>query len=108
MLSQYEILSSLCSFLSSADIIHLGATSREHWQYIASSTRLLKRYLSSARCDGKGVITRAKLFGHWHGNTGIAKLACGAGISRPCEDCGAVVCNVRFDRRDPDRGERCG
>jgi len=35
MLSQHEIFVMLCSYLSSADIIHLGATSREHWQYVS-------------------------------------------------------------------------
>lgn len=95
MLSQYEILSTLCSYLASADVIHLAATSREHWQYIASSKPLLRSYLSNARCDGTGVITRARLFGHWHGDLKRVKATCTGEAAKPCADCGAVVCNVR-------------
>lgn len=95
MLSQYEVLAMLCGYLSSADVIHLAATSREHWQYIASSKTLLKSYLSNARCDGKGVLARAKLFGHWSGNLNTAQEKCRDKESaEPCEDCGAVICNV--------------
>ena len=31
VLSQYGILNMLCSSLSSADVIHLAATSKAHW-----------------------------------------------------------------------------
>lgn len=94
MLSQHEILVMLCSHLSSADIIHLGATSREHWQYLTCSKALLDQRLQGACCDGRGVIARAKLFGHWRGSLDTAREKCDGREARPCEDCGAVVCNV--------------
>ena len=64
LLSQYELLSLLCENLSSADIIHLGATCREHWQYVGHNPVILRRLIAESACDGKGIIAQARVFGY--------------------------------------------
>lgn len=95
LLSQYELLRTVCQHLSSADIIHLGETSKEHWQYIGSKPKLLKGLLGMSCCDGSGVVAQALVFGHWKGNLENATRKCEGKDANPCADCGAMVCNVR-------------
>ena len=91
LLSQYELLTMLCENLSSADIVHLGATSKEHWQYVEHN---LKGLMADSTCDGKGIIAQARVFGHWQANPGKATRECRGKDAKPCSDCGAMVCNV--------------
>lgn len=94
LLSQYELLTSLCEHLSSADIVHLGATSREHWQYVASSPVILKGLIADSACDDKGIIAQARVFRYWKGDPAKATRKCRGKDANPCHDCGAMVCNV--------------
>jgi hypothetical protein len=94
LLSQYEILALVCESLSSADIIHLGATSREHWQYVASSPTILSGLIAKSSCDRKGITAQAKAFGHWEADPTQATVKCRGKDAKPCSDCGAMVCNV--------------
>jgi hypothetical protein len=94
LLSQYELLLSLCQHLSSADIIHLGATSTEHWYYITGSRNLLKSLMANSSCDGTGIIAQARVFGYWGANSEKATRKCRGKDAQPCHDCGAMVCNV--------------
>lgn len=94
LLSQYELLTSLCQHLSSADIIHLGATSTGHWYYIAASPKLLKALIGNSSCDGTGIIAQARVFGYWDAKPEQATRKCRGKDARPCRDCGAMVCNV--------------
>lgn len=94
LLSQYELLMLLCANLSSADIVHLGATSREHWQYVGHSPVILKGLIAESTCDGKGITAQARVFGHWKANPGNATRKCRDKEARACSDCGAMVCNV--------------
>lgn len=94
LLSQYELLSLLCEHLSIADIVHLGATSKEHWQYIASSPVILKALLSGSACDGRGIVAQARIFGRWDANPANATRKCRGKDAKPCDDCGAMICNV--------------
>lgn len=96
LLSQWQLLRSLCEHLSSADIIHLGETSKEHWQYIGSSLKLLKQLIRSSSCDGRGIVAQARVFGHWKGKLENATRKCRGKNAQPCVDCGAMVCNVSF------------
>jgi hypothetical protein len=94
LLSQYELLISLCKNLSSADIIHVAATSTEHWQYVASSPRLLKALIQDSSCDGTGIVAQARVFGYWNASPERATGKCRGRAAQPCRDCGAMVCNV--------------
>jgi DnaJ-class molecular chaperone len=94
LLSQYELLVSLCQHLSSADIIHLGVTSKEHWQYVSGSPKLLKALIGNSSCDGTGIIAQARVFGHWNADPSQATRKCRGREAEPCHDCGAMVCNV--------------
>lgn len=97
LLSQHGMLTSLCGNLSSADIIHLAATSKEHWTYIKESTEIYRQLQSTAICDGRGIVAREKLFfgrkvadeGKWDQDDCLGVDA------KPCSDCGAIVCNVK-------------
>lgn len=91
LLSQYELLIMLCGNLSSADIVHLGATSKEHWQYVGHN---LKGLIADSTCDGKGVIAQARVFGCWKADPEKATRKCRGKDAKPCSDCGAMVCNV--------------
>jgi len=91
LLSQYELLTMLCENLSSADIVHLGATSKEHWQYVGHN---IKGLIASSTCDGKGIIAQARVFGHWQANPDNATRECRGKDAKPCSKCGAMVCNV--------------
>lgn len=94
MLSQYELLTMLCENLSSADIVHLGATSREHWQYVGHNSVIFKGLIADSTCDGKGIIAQARVFGHWKAKPEKATRKCKGRDAKPCSDCGAMVCNV--------------
>ncbi|KAM0723030.1 hypothetical protein Q7P37_001228 [Cladosporium fusiforme] len=105
LLSQYELLRLLCEHLSSADIIHLGATCKKHWRYIASSKKVQKELIGKSSCDGRGIIAQARVFGYWKGNPDNATRKCKGKDAEPCEDCGAMVCNIcRFHIRYPTWG----
>jgi len=84
----------LCGNLSSADIVHLGATSKEHWQYIGHNPAIFKGLISESTCDGKGIIAQARVFGHWQAKPEKATRECRGKDAKPCSDCGAMVCNV--------------
>jgi hypothetical protein len=92
--SQYELLAMLCENLSSADIVRLGATSREHWQYVGHSPVIFKGLIAESTCDGKGIIAQARVFGHWQAKPEKATRNCRGKDAKPCSDCGAMVCNV--------------
>ena len=94
LLSQYELLTILCENLSSADIVHLGATSREHWQYIGHNPVIFKGLIAESTCDGKGIIARARVFGHWYTEPTKATKKCRGKDAKPCSDCGAMVCDA--------------
>jgi hypothetical protein len=94
LLSQYELLTSLCQHLSSADIIHLGATSKEHWHYVTASPKLLKALIGNSSCDGRGIVAQARIFGYWDYKPERATRKCRGKDAQPCHDCGAMVCNV--------------
>ncbi|GAB7325327.1 hypothetical protein MBLNU13_g09374t1 [Cladosporium sp. NU13] len=91
LLSQYELLTMLCENLSSADIVHLGATSKEHRQYVGHN---LKGLIADSTCDGKGIIAQARVFGHWQANPDNATRKCRGKDAKPCSGCGAMVCNL--------------
>lgn len=95
LLSQYELLTSLCEHLSSADVVHLGATSKEHWEYIGASPKPLKSLIGNSSCDGTGIIAQARVFGQWKADPEKATRKCRGRDAQPCHDCGAMVCNVR-------------
>jgi hypothetical protein len=94
LISQYELLTSLCQHLSSADIIHLGATSKEHWQYLTGSPKLLRALIRNSSCDGRGIAAQARIFGYWDYKPERAMRKCRGKDAQPCHDCGAMVCNV--------------
>ena len=94
LISQYELLTSLCQHLSSADIIHLVATSKEHWQYLTGSPKLLKALIGNSSCDGRGIAAQARIFGYWDYKPERATRKCRGKDAQPCHDCGAMVCNV--------------
>jgi hypothetical protein len=96
LLSQYELLTSLCQHISSADIIHLGATSKEHWHYVTTSPRLLKALIGNSSCDGRGIVAQARIFGYWDYKPERATRKCRGKDAQPCYDCGAMACNVLF------------
>lgn len=94
LLSQYELLTTLCENLSSADIVHLGATSKEHWQYIGHNSIIFKSLIADSECDGKGIIAQARVFGYWQADPSKATRKCQGKDAKSCGDCGAMVCNV--------------
>ena len=94
LLSQYELLKSLCENLSSADMIHLAATCKAHWIYVASSKPILDLLMSSAQCDGTGIVAQARVFSCFRGNASNAKQKCLGAAAKPCSSCGAHVCDV--------------
>ena len=96
VLSQYELLASLCKHLSSGDIIQLGATNREHWLYVASSPVIQKGLIAESARDGRGIAAQARVFGYWNGDVTKATRKCRGKDAKPCHDFGAMVCNVRL------------
>lgn len=94
LISQYGILSVIASNISSADLIHLAQTSKEHWQYIAASKPVYEHIRSTTQCDGTGIVTRAKIFHHFNGDASNAQIHCLGENARPCVNCHAQVCNV--------------
>lgn len=94
ILSQYEILEKIANNLSSADLVHLAATNKEHKKYITGSKPIHDRFKSSALCDGKGIKSRAHCFGHWNGDPSKATVKCKEGDCKPCCKCEAMVCQV--------------
>jgi hypothetical protein len=96
LLSQYECLLTICSNLSSADIVHLSTTCKENQTYITASEPIKKRLNDVACCDGNGIVAQARLFGY-HGGPSLSKpeWECLGGISAPCTECGVKVCDVR-------------
>ncbi|KAK6442971.1 hypothetical protein LTR95_000849 [Oleoguttula sp. CCFEE 5521] len=66
MISQYGMLAELCKHISSADVVHLAATCREHHGYITSNPALFKSFLGSGHCDSSGLMAQHKIFGHPH------------------------------------------
>jgi hypothetical protein len=98
VLSQYELLKSVCKDLSSADIIHLAATCKEHRTYISSNAEILAILQSTAHCDGRGIVTQARMFGYWSGDPSKAppESKCLVALAKPCASCGAHVCDVRY------------
>lgn len=99
LLSQYELLQSLCQNLSSADIIHLAATCKTHWVYMASSKPTLGALMSTAQCDGSGIVAQARIFGYWKGDPSNATNQCLGADAEPCSSCGIRVCDVRNSSR---------
>lgn len=94
LLSQYALLTSVCQHLSSADVVHLGQTSREHWQYIGAGPATLRILIALTVCGGRGIQARAAVFGHWRGDAAQGAALCRGKEAKPCADCGAKVCNV--------------
>ena len=96
VLSQYELLKSVCEGLSSADIVHLAATCKEHRTYISSNKEILALLQSTAHCDGRGIVAQAHVFGYWSGDPSKAPAdsKCLGADAKPCTECGAHVCNV--------------
>jgi len=94
LLSQYELLTRLCGNLSSADIVHVGATSREHWQYVGHNPVIFKGLIAGSLCDGKSIVAQARVFGLWQSDPSKAKWKCRGKDAKPCYECGAMVCNV--------------
>lgn len=94
LLSQHQLLRSLCSNLSAADMIHLSATCKENRMHIVSSQPILDKLLSDAICDGRGIVAQATVFGDWGSNPSKAPYRCLEADSRPCSACGINVCNV--------------
>ena len=94
LLSQYQLLLMLCDTLSTADILSLGATSRENHAYIYGSNTTFDKLLSTTHCSGKGIVDQARVFGEWRGDPSTAKIKCLGEEARPCSDCGVRVCNV--------------
>ena len=94
LLSQHELLKSLCASLASADIVHLAATSREHRISMTSSKPIYDMLMTGAVCDGLGVVARARVFGEGNGNPLNMKQKCLGRDAKPCSDCKALVCAV--------------
>lgn len=96
VLSQYELLQSIRTNLSSADIIHLAATCKEHRTCITSSKAVFAHLQSTARCDGRGIVAQARVFGYWDGDptNAPANSQCLDTNVKPCTSCGAHVCDV--------------
>lgn len=96
LLSQYELLLLLCDTLSTADIISLGSTCKEHHDYIHGSEITFDNLLSAAHCSGKGSIDHARVFGAWRGDELEAEQHCLRDKDiEPCTSCGVPVCNVK-------------
>ena len=67
LLSQHALLTTLCQYLSTADIIDLGTTSRANHVYIHSSKNIFTRLVSNAECSGKGFVAHARVFDSFMG-----------------------------------------
>lgn len=96
LLSMHPLLLSLCNNLSSADIVHLAATSRTDRLYVAASKPIYDLLMSKAQCDGQGIVAQAKVFGWWDGDVSRADRTCLGADAKPCVECGAQVCDVRI------------
>ena len=94
VLSQYELLKEIARSLSSADLVHLAASSKEHQDYVTGSKILYKQFRESAICDGTGIRSRAHVFGHWNGDPSKATVKCLEDQADPCRVCAAIVCEV--------------
>nr|OQO20417.1 hypothetical protein B0A51_11158 [Rachicladosporium sp. CCFEE 5018] len=108
MISQYGVLVELCKCMSSADIVNLAATCREHRKYISSNSDLLKVFMDSSHCDGSGLIAQQKIFGIDFGEGVDPKTRCLGYDAKPCVDCGAKVCTwCRFHVFYSGAGDDC-
>ena len=93
LVTQYELLRSICRNISSADIIHLAAACKTHWECIASSKPTLEILKGRAVCDGKGIVARNRCFGY-RKDGDAAKVPCLGVDAHPCTRCRAQVCEV--------------
>jgi len=97
LLSQHELMCLLCRYISSADIVHLSATSRIHRLYMTSSQPIYKQIMSEAICDGTGIIAQERVFakGGFPGPSTLVENKCLIADCKPCSECGAQVFDVR-------------
>lgn len=87
VLSQHQMLSIICSDLTAADILRLGATCKEAKTYVLDSTAVFDSLKKRAVCDGSGLKLRSMLFKRHED-------VCSEDEARPCTDCGVAVCDV--------------
>ena len=100
LLSQYECLLAICRFVYSADIAHLAATCKQNRASVTAGEITHRRLKKNAICDGKGILSQARIFGlHSPGlahrsGAKVKDRDCQGVKVQPCVDCGANVCDV--------------
>ncbi|CAI6094678.1 unnamed protein product [Clonostachys chloroleuca] len=112
LISSYAILSTLASWLSSADLYHLGLTNRYHHSCILASPALFKKLQRLSLCDGHGLALRQEFkspylnkwrrAGRWTCNPGFTadeeiedflyNVKCDEAGALPCIKCGINIC----------------
>jgi hypothetical protein len=127
LLSQYPILESLASFVSTLDLLNLALTCRTNHQTILPSGKIIPALQRSCLCDGHGLAERQAFTGLYRlsnfyiwGPTErrvwadepvevqLWALDCDEAGALPCRKCGINVCEEcrYYSRERPDRPNR--
>jgi hypothetical protein len=121
LISEYPILQSLRSFVSSLDLFNIALTCKANYVFILSSKRLFNTLRQQSLCDGHGLAERQAFTGlysleHRQYNFGgkrhifldepievyLYNLKCDEAEALPCRKCGINVCEeCRYYSREP-------
>ena len=96
ILSRYPVMSTLASYLTSRDFVHLALASRTTLSLLRPSREYFEALNRACRCDGLGVLTWRS-----YGDSGLApgearmvpQVDDCQVVGRPCDKCGIVVCD---------------
>ncbi len=91
LLSQYECLRSLCSNLSTIDMLNIGVTCREHYAYMYASGNTTSNLLFEAHCSGSRIRNQIQVSGY---KPEVVRGRCEGGDALPCDKCLVNFCNV--------------
>lgn len=122
--TQYPVLTTLSSWLSTLDLYHLSLASKHFNAHILASKSIFDHLKRTALCDGRGLQQRQNFQGPYRLDSAFAytwgnsrkiwadepvevrlwNIECDAAGALPCRKCGINVCEeCRRYRREPGR-----
>ncbi|KAI1394305.1 uncharacterized protein F4822DRAFT_44831 [Hypoxylon trugodes] len=106
LIGQYPILTTIASYLSSVDLLHLGLACRDFHALILSSTKGFEALRRDCLCDGSGLRRRLDAWRHYKYKWGSTRrilqdeeievrlfaVKCDEAGALPCVKCGINIC----------------
>ncbi|KAI2618535.1 hypothetical protein GGS26DRAFT_380098 [Hypomontagnella submonticulosa] len=102
LITQYPILTTLASYLSTLDLFHLALTSRTHHAPILSSPSVFAVLRRDSLCDGRGLRRRQQTWNYRYPGRKIHHdeeievrlfaTKCDEAGALPCQKCGINIC----------------